>query len=234
MALSFDMLTGLTVTGILAILSIYVIVVYKKGWLKRDSKVDEADEAYYLCPNQKCKRVFNKPVWLTDLAKNPPESYQACPHCGVSIRVSDRPSLQVKPLPQTQPKPVATHEIQSRTEGLRSTRSEDSNTKLEPLEELRVPNHQRETLQTAAKPDPPQTQKSSFQFPHIRKGTQENQTGSLGKNASKGSQTPSKKCSHFFGYVKTLPKNMPIPDECLWCPSIVDCLSHEQKVKAEA
>jgi hypothetical protein len=231
MALSFDLLTALTVTGILAILSIYVIVVYKKGWLKRDSK---ADQAYYLCPNQKCKRVFKKPVWLTDLAKTPPESYQACPHCGVSIRISDLPSLQAKPLPEAHPKPMATREIRGRTEGLRSAKSEDSNARLESLEGLRRPSHQSDTLQTRAKPETSQTQKSFFQFPHVRKGTQENQMEPLGKSSDKGSQTPSKKCSHFFGYVKTLPKNTPIPDECLWCPSIVDCLSHEAKVEAEA
>lgn len=230
MALSFDLLTALTVTGILAILSIYGIVVYKKGWLKKDSK---ADQAYYLCPNQKCKRVFKRPVWLTDLARTPPESYQACPHCGVSIRISDLSSVQAKPLPEAQLKPIATHEIRGRTDGLSSARSEDSHARLEPLEELHGPNHQSDTLQTTAKPETSHTQKSFFQFPHVRKGTQENQGGSLGKNADKGSQASSRKCSHFFGYVKTLPKNMPIPDECLWCPSIVDCLSHEQKVEAE-
>ena len=29
-------------------------------------------------------------------------------------------------------------------------------------------------------------------------------------------QAISARCSHFFGYVKTLPRNTPIPDECLW------------------
>jgi hypothetical protein len=231
MALSFDLLTALTVTGILAILSIYVIVVYKKGWLKRESK---ADQAYYLCPNQKCKRVFRKPVWLTDLAKNPPESYQACPHCGVSIRMSSLPSLQTKPLPETQPRPAATHEMRGRGDGLRSTKREESHVRLEPSEEFHGPNRQVNTPHDAARPEVSRTQRSFFHFPHTKRETQGSQLEPLGKNTAKGSQTPSKKCSHFFGYVKTLPKNTPIPDECLWCPSIVDCLSHEQEVKAEA
>jgi len=34
----FDMLTALTLTGIVAILALYLIVVYRKGWLKRDLK----------------------------------------------------------------------------------------------------------------------------------------------------------------------------------------------------
>jgi len=31
-------------------------------------------------------------------------------------------------------------------------------------------------------------------------------------------------CPHYFGYLKKLPKNLPIPDECLGCLRIVECL----------
>jgi hypothetical protein len=31
-------------------------------------------------------------------------------------------------------------------------------------------------------------------------------------------------CPHYFGYLKKLPKNVPIPDECLGCLRIVECL----------
>lgn len=33
-----------------------------------------------------------------------------------------------------------------------------------------------------------------------------------------------KKCPHKFGYLRGLPKNRPIPNECFGCPRIVDCL----------
>jgi type IV secretory pathway VirB10-like protein len=33
-----------------------------------------------------------------------------------------------------------------------------------------------------------------------------------------------KGCSHKFGYLGTLPKNTPIPDECFGCPKILECL----------
>lgn len=38
-------------------------------------------------------------------------------------------------------------------------------------------------------------------------------------------------CSHFFGYVRTLPKNLPVPDECLQCPRLVNCLTAIHKAK---
>ena len=33
-----------------------------------------------------------------------------------------------------------------------------------------------------------------------------------------------KDCIHFYGYLHSLPKNTPIPDECFGCVKIVDCL----------
>jgi hypothetical protein len=33
-----------------------------------------------------------------------------------------------------------------------------------------------------------------------------------------------KDCLHHYGYLHSLPKNTPIPDECFGCPKIVDCL----------
>ncbi|MDH7564049.1 MAG: hypothetical protein QHH24_04080 [Candidatus Bathyarchaeota archaeon] len=33
-------------------------------------------------------------------------------------------------------------------------------------------------------------------------------------------------CSHFVGYLNRRPKNMPIPDECLTCSKMVECLLH--------
>lgn len=31
------------------------------------------------------------------------------------------------------------------------------------------------------------------------------------------------KCAHFLGFLTTLPKDAPIPDECLICPKVLQC-----------
>jgi hypothetical protein len=31
-------------------------------------------------------------------------------------------------------------------------------------------------------------------------------------------------CVHHFGYLRNLPKNTPVPDECFGCPKILRCL----------
>jgi len=38
------------------------------------------------------------------------------------------------------------------------------------------------------------------------------------------SASSKKDCLHQFGYLRTLPKNAPIPDECFGCTKIVECL----------
>jgi hypothetical protein len=84
------MITVLTLTSIVAIVTLYVLIVYKKGWLKGELK---ADKVYYRCPNQECRRVFKEPVWLIDLSQSPPEGYQGCPHCGVNIQYVEKEAI---------------------------------------------------------------------------------------------------------------------------------------------
>ena len=33
------------------------------------------------------------------------------------------------------------------------------------------------------------------------------------------------KCVYYFGFLSTLPKTSPIPDECLACPKILQCMA---------
>ena len=227
----FEMVTALTVSGIVAILLLYIIIVYKKGWLKGESKTEQA---YYLCPSQKCKKVFNKPVWLTDLSKTPPASYQACPHCGVNVQTTASPSLPAIPMSDSTPKPLLSPvEDKGRRDRLHFIKKATTAATDESSRELRKPNPHFSAPTNPPKSEDSQVPKPLFEFPKIRRGKSRKSSEVRGENAGKGSQESPKKCSHFFGYVGTLPKNTPIPDECLWCPSIVDCLA-QKRVKAEA
>jgi hypothetical protein len=231
MALSLDLLTMLTVSGILAILAIYVIVVYKKGWLKRESKTDQA---YYLCPSQKCRRVFKKPVWLTDLSKTPPESYQACPHCGMNVQTTSLSSPVTAQLETAPKSPLTKGDIRNPQDGLHFTRREAVTAEPEQSSELTELSSRSNGSRSPPRSEAEKADRPFFQLPHIRKEPQQKPSKPPKGSGEEGSLESQRKCSHFFGYVRTLPKNTPIPDECLWCPSIVDCLSHEKRVEAEA
>jgi hypothetical protein len=228
MALSFDLLTILTISGILAILAIYVIVVYKKGWLRKENK---ADQAYYLCPSQKCRRVFKKPVWLTDLSHTPPDSYQACPHCGMKVQATTSSSLTMTTSEHFRPS-VGASEVGSPKARLRFTTRQP--TSVRPESSNSKPELQTDDPINRQKSEGKQAPKPLFHFLQTQKDTQQKPLEPPKKIEAKGSVESQRRCSHFFGYVKTLPKNTPIPDECLWCPSIVDCLSHKQEAEVEA
>jgi len=39
----------------------------------------------------------------------------------------------------------------------------------------------------------------------------------------------SRACSHAYGYLAVRPKNSPIPQECLFCLQLIDCLYNTKK-----
>ena len=38
------------------------------------------------------------------------------------------------------------------------------------------------------------------------------------------------RCSHYFGYLAELPDDSSIPEECLLCLKVVECISHVKAV----
>ncbi len=225
-----DMITALTTGCILAILTLYVVVVYKKGWLRRDLK---EDETYFLCPNSKCRRVFKDPVWLTDLSKTPPESYQACPHCSISLQTS--PSFVAKEKsPKLESKPRKTSLIKNSKRPDKPQREfhrESMPEKAEIIREIHSPTVQSK-IPSKIEKSPEAQVKISPPNREISKQTIRERLKPHKKPDEKPSAERPRACSHHFGYVKTLPKNTAIPDECLWCPWIVDCLAGAKTVEA--
>jgi len=178
---AFDAATIATIGGILGILLLYIAVVYKKGWLKRN-----AVETHFLCPNPKCRKPFAQPVQMADLSKTPPESYPACPNCGLNLNTIEYFREEKK------------FDFQSLPHVAASVKK--------PIERTQL--SRREAGTSAVE---------KFKF----------------KGEKKPSGKDKRDCPHFFGYVRNLPKNTPIPDDCLGCPWIVECLT-QQAEKIEA
>jgi hypothetical protein len=73
-----ETITIIAVALISIIFALYLIILRKNGWLGGKS-------SFYRCPNQECKKVFQKPIELKDLSMNPPRTYPACPECGTNL-----------------------------------------------------------------------------------------------------------------------------------------------------
>jgi len=91
-------ITIIAVALISLIFTLYLIALRKNGWLGGNSN-------FYRCPNQECKKIFQKPIELKDLSTNPPSTYPACPECGANLNTffnsitSKTPKITAKPLP---------------------------------------------------------------------------------------------------------------------------------------
>jgi hypothetical protein len=51
----------------------------------------------------------------------------------------------------------------------------------------------------------------------------------LKKQSAEGFQ----KCIHQFGYLRSMPKNAPIPDECFGCPKVLRCMFPNQQDRVQ-
>jgi hypothetical protein len=166
---TFEIATVLTVVSIGTILLLYFIVLKRKGWLTEDS-----NGSYYRCPNPECRKIFQKPVALTDLSQTSPQVYSACPHCGFHLDMTSLSTVGKK------------------------TRMP-----------FKIPRSPEESTKISEKP----------------KADKDNQK--LPAASPKTLQARPPKCSHFFGYLRKIPKNTTIPDQCFSCPKMVDCLSYD-------
>jgi len=57
-------------------------------------------------------------------------------------------------------------------------------------------------------------------------GQEEEKASTVVVRKSGKSDSGETECGHFFGYLRKRPKNTPIPDECLICSKMVECLTY--------
>ncbi|HMK94093.1 MAG TPA: hypothetical protein VK536_01710 [Candidatus Limnocylindrales bacterium] len=86
----FDLITAITIVLIGAILSVYVLILKKNGWI--------GDASNYRCPNPKCRQVFQAPVKVKDFSTGQEVGF-ACPECGYDLSsVNSGKDLKETPL----------------------------------------------------------------------------------------------------------------------------------------
>jgi len=166
---TFETVTAITMTVIGLILILYFIVLKRKGWLTENS-----NESFYRCPNQECRKIFQKPIVLTDLSQTSPQVYSACPHCGFHLEMASLSAVGKK-------------------------------NKLA----FKIPRSPEESMEISEKP------------------TADKDVQKLPTASPKPLQGRPPKCSHFLGYLRKIPRDTPIPDECFSCPKMVECLSYD-------
>ncbi len=240
---TFETVTTITLTVIGIILVLYFVVLKRKGWLRENSK-----ESFYRCPNQECKKIFEKPIELKDLSEKLARVYPACPHCGLDLgpalasggKKRLRIGVKIPLIPKKPEKPLEARARALKPETVRFIEAlpeeplelvdaqnpqtapqkssearplewapvfdevqETSTSPLEPGEDSTVP------VRAPPEPPSPGEEKLEKPAPHVE--------------AEEVPEGRPLECSHFFGYLRRLPKSAQIPDECYGCRRMVEC-----------
>ena len=227
-----EAVTIATVAIVCIILAVYLLVLKKNGWLgSRGSR-------FYRCPNQECKRIFQKPIELKDLSETPARVYSACPHCGIdlgSLLVSDiekKLGVKIKTSPQEKTgikiedsasrienrKPEIVEQIESSSmKSLKPIEIEKTQTVTENRKRLWMTF---ETAKPTTAREEPDALRNTPQKSHSpQKAPKEGASNTKLEAANEGPEG----CVYFFGYLGRLPKDSVIPPTCYSCRRMIEC-----------
>lgn len=155
-----------------------------------------------VCPNPKCRREIEEPILLTILSVTPPKEYEACPYCFANLE--PEPTIEQKDVPEPTVDQEEVMEEKEATPTIKSVNSVLEKVKAGPRFLKKV---------KALIPGSNGSQKEK------RRKTEEPQAEPAGKKESGSSG-----CPQSFGYLANRPPETPIPQECLLCPKMVDCM----------
>ena len=187
-----------------------------------------------VCPNPKCRREIEEPILLTILSVTPPKEYEACPYCFAN--------LEPEPLIEQEDVPEPTIEQEEVMEGeeamptIKSVNSvlekvKDSGPRFLKKVKALIPSSSGSQKEKRRKTEEPQAEPAGKKEEKAMK--EEHKTEPFVKEEPKeeAKTEPSDKkesgpsgCPKSFGYLANRLPDVAIPQECLVCPKMVDCM----------
>ena len=184
-----------------------------------------------VCPNPRCQREVEEPLLLTILSVTPPKQYEACPYC--FAKLEQEASIIQKQVPEPT---IVQEEATDTAEEEETVTILSENTVLEKVKvsgpnffkkvKALIPNtsglkkeKKEKTKQPEAEPAVTKEEVKKDKpkkMPEIKNDEQKPES-SVNKVASSG-------CPQTFGYLANRPKDVSIPQGCLVCAKMVDCM----------
>jgi hypothetical protein len=235
---STETVTIVTAATIGLILAVYLIVLKKNGWLGGGAK-------FYRCPNRRCNRIFQQPVELKDLSETPPRTYRACPHCGVDLEalLTSSTKRKLRPKGTVSPQQKNTEveigdsslnigtgkpEVAPRIEGS----GKKSSVPVEIQKSQTITENRKKpwkvngaTVANKSASESKQESDPLFKTPPKSDMPQKTLEEDASNTEAEFSNAP-EGCTHFFGYLRCLPKGSAVPYGCYSCRRMVDCYMH--------
>jgi len=172
-----------------------------------------------VCPNPKCRREIEEPILLTILSVTPPKEYEACPYCFANLE--PEPPIEQEDVPEPT---VDQEDVMEDEEAAPATKSENS-----VLEKVKagprfwkkvkalIPSSNGSQKEKRQKIEEPQAEPAGKKEEKATKEEPKIEPSAKKENGSSG-------CPQSFGYLANRPPETPIPQECLVCPKMVDCM----------
>ena len=202
-----------------------------------------------VCPNPRCRREFEEPILLTILSVTPPKQYEACPYCFAKLEQEPPIEQKAVPEPRVEQEEAIDEEEETaanlfvnavlekvkvssprffkkvkslipNTSGLKKEKNEKTkDPQAEPtVKEEKAPKEKPKTEPNVKKEEP----KEAFQMDSSGKEETAKEESKTEPSAKK--ESGSSGCPEAFGYLANRPKDVPIPQGCLTCPKMVDCI----------
>ncbi|MDH5691084.1 MAG: hypothetical protein OEY81_06630 [Candidatus Bathyarchaeota archaeon] len=171
-----------------------------------------------ICSNPKCRREIEEPILLTILSVTPPKEYEACPYCFANLE--PEPPIEQKdvPEPTVDQEEVMEEEVTPTIKSVNSVleKAKDSGPRFLKKFKALIPSSNGSQKEKRKKTEDPQAEPPTKEEKVTKK---EPKTEPSDKKESGSSG-----CPEAFGYLANRPKDTPIPQECLVCPKMVDCM----------
>jgi hypothetical protein len=243
---SVEIVTAVTIILIVAILTVYLSILKKNGWIGKISN--------YRCPNPQCKKIFHSPLKVKDYS-NRKETYLACPECGYDLGSSNnekalRETIIEKPEVETQDSPAALIETTVSMTNKGSKEPETIEIPPQTFEPNRDKSPQKINLKASkeitieSKSELENNDSSSMliktkAFSTNKESDEPKALETAPRNAKSKESKSSQKinhekiddtkkdrptvCNNYFGYLWSLSNGAITPDECYCCPRLIDC-----------
>ena len=218
----------------------------------RCSRLQE-ESLVVVCPNPKCQRQIKEPVLLTIHSVTPKKQYNACPYCFAKIEpeplIDQKAALEPSVVHTAAPESVIKQEEALETKEPEELENPEKETSDDPsgnnvLEKVNdsgpsflkkfkalIPGSnglKKEKKQQTEEPEPEVEAEPSIKnenAPRIEQQTEHAAKKTKPKPAPSVSKEDLKKgCPETFGYLANRPKDVSIPQVCLVCPKMVDCM----------
>ncbi len=218
-----EIVTIVAVALISIIFAVYLMILKKNGWLGGNSD-------FYRCPNQECKKIFQKPIELKDLSETPARIYPACPECGADLDLFF--GSNTKKMLKMRKKTL----IHSSKPEIKSIEKKEMEIVEAPIQHHGPVSMLREKVPVAT-PEIKSIEKKEMEI--VEAPIQHHGPVSmLKKKASalksitgrkKEDETDDYECPYYFSYLASREKQEEIPDICLECPKSLDCMLSNYK-----